>query len=58
MDELKKALRAASTLSKINDIMQIAVDSLTGLTAEEIAELNAIATEKKQVLYNSRYIKA
>ena len=55
MNELKQALKEAKTLWKINAIMEIAVDSLTALTLEEVEELKTIATERKQAIYNSRY---
>lgn len=55
MNELKHTLLTATTLCKIHDILAIATDKLIGLTAEEIAELQEIATERKQALYKTRY---
>lgn len=57
MEEFKRALKAVTTLGKVNDIMQIVADSLNGLTAEEFEELSNIATERKQAIYNSRYLR-
>ena len=56
MNELKEAILNAKSICKINTIMEIAMDSLTGLTAEELEELREIATEQKQAIYNNRYI--
>ena len=56
MNELKEAILNAKSISKINTILAIAMDSLTGLTAEELEELREIATEQKQAIYNNRYI--
>ena len=56
MNELKEAILNAKSICKINAIMEIAMDSLTGLTAEELEELREIATEQKQAIYNNRYI--
>ena len=56
MNELKEAILNAKSIYKINTIMEIAMDSLTGLTAEELEELREIATEQKQAIYNNRYI--
>lgn len=55
MNELKHTLLTATTLCKIRDILAIATDELTGLTTDEIAELQKIATERKQALYKTRY---
>ena len=56
MNELKEAILNAKSICKINTIMKIAMDSLTGLTEEELEELQEIATEQKQAIYNNRYI--
>ena len=56
MNELKEAILNAKSICKINAIMEIAMDSLTGLTAEALEELREIATEQKQAIYNNRYI--
>ena len=56
MNELKEAILNAKSICKINAIMEIAMDSLTGLTAEELEELREIATEEKQAIYTNRYI--
>lgn len=55
MQELKQALQFATTLYNVNCIMQIAKDSLTGLTSGQIEELQTIAEERKQAIYNRRY---
>ena len=56
MNELKEAILNAKSICKINTIMEIAMDSLTELTAEELEELREIAKEQKQAIYNNRYI--
>ena len=56
MNELKEAILKTKSICKINAIMEIAMDSLTGLTAKELEELQEIATEQKQAIYNNRYI--
>lgn len=55
MNELKTALKKARTLWKINAIMDIAADSLTGLSPAQLDELKALATARKLEIYRKRY---
>lgn len=55
MNELKKSLKTATSLCQINDIMKIAEDEITGLTKQQLDELQRIAMQQRQKLYRLRY---